>query len=177
MATKPKNESELTAEKRRLVIERLEQITRNGGGVLTPDAVVEDTKNDPKSPLREYFTWDVRAAARERWVDQARTLIARVHYVVTTEYKTLTVPVYVRDPAAQRGQQGYRPTADVREDPDAARNVMVDELRRLRGLLERCRALAVVLNEEGAVDELVEQVSALARRVTTRGGDARPSVQ
>ena len=155
----------MTAAKRAAVIERLDLIAKAGNGVLTPDAVVEDTRRDKESPLREFFTWDVKEAARERWVDQARALIASVHYVVTTEYRELRVNYYVRDPEARPGEQGYRQTQAIRDDPDMARATMLDELRRLRGLIERCRALAVALGEEETIEELSRLVASLNQRI------------
>jgi hypothetical protein len=58
--------------------EALAKITAEGGGALTPKAVVETARN-PKNILHKHFEWDDSAAAEAYRLDQARTVIRCIH--------------------------------------------------------------------------------------------------
>lgn len=58
-------------------------LAARGGEGLTTEEIVEAAK-DPASPFHPFFTWDVKEAARKRWLDEARSLIAKVRIIVTT---------------------------------------------------------------------------------------------
>lgn len=142
------------------VAERLAELEKAGGGVLTPDAVVADAKNK-SSPLHAYFTWDVKKAAHAHWLDQARSLIRSVRYEHRTETRVIKAVAYVRDPAAEREEQGYIHVQRLRSDLDLSREAVAHEFARAAAALTRARELAVVLGIEGEVDALIEGVNAL----------------
>ena len=66
-----------TSDQREAIRQRLAELELDGGGRLTPAAVVDDAK-DPASPLHDCFQWgDVKAAHAHR-LDQARSLITSI---------------------------------------------------------------------------------------------------
>lgn len=175
MPRKPITEDESKlhqGEKRDLIINRLDEIASRNGGRLRPEDVVADAK-DEQSPLHDQFTWDDKRAAHKRRLDEARTLIHSVDYVIRTERYVIECPVYVRDPACAPKEQGYIAVARVRNNEDAAREVLVEEFTRVAGFLRRARELAKALNLDHEVDRLLSGV--LDLRATVR--EDRPRMQ
>ncbi len=66
--------------------ERLEYLSSNNNGKITPKLVVEDGKNK-QSPLYNYFEWDDKKASGEYRLQQARQLINHIIEVVVIEGK------------------------------------------------------------------------------------------
>ena len=64
------------------------------GGKIDPNDLIEAAKS-ASHPCHDDFTWDVKAAASERWRDQARKLIRRVEFEVTVDDATESVVRYV----------------------------------------------------------------------------------
>ena len=71
--------------------DRIVELAEANGGRITPEQVLEDAR-DPESPLHNYFEWDVETAARQYWLDQARTLIRSVK-IVTREEPPTEIPL------------------------------------------------------------------------------------
>lgn len=128
-------------------------------GVLTPDMVIEEAKN-PDSPLHERFEWDVEKAAVEHWRDTARSIIRSVRIEYRVDNRKVSCVGYVRDPSAERGEQGYVPLAKLKSQDEAARDALAAEVRRIEAAVERAREIAMFL---GMADELESVVSGLAR--------------
>jgi hypothetical protein len=139
-----------------IVKERLEHIAEVHGGVLRPRDVVEDAR-DPSSPLHAHFKWDVAEAAYEHWLDTARTLIASVKVNIITQTIALRAPAYVRDPTLPGREQGYRPTASVRNDRDLALEVLSAEVHNILSALRRAKNVATALNMDTELNDLMDQ--------------------
>lgn len=142
---------------------RLEELTAANGGVLTPEAVVSDAQ-DEDSPLHQCFEWDVGKAAHAHWLDQARAIITAVRVDFKIHRTIVSTVAYVRDPDARSGEQGYRATAELRTDAEAARAAICDEFSRVADFLRRARELAKVLGAQEDVDGLLSAVVTLRRR-------------
>lgn len=149
----------MNSEQRKVIRERLREIEQRTG-MLTPDAVLKDAKSK-ESPLHQLFEWDDRKAAAKWRLEQARDLIVTVHVKITTEFRTVSAPYYVRDPHQAHDKQGYVGIDTLRADPDKARAALVQEFARVASLLERARSLAMALGEEGRIDGLLEQTVGL----------------
>ena len=162
----------MTPEQREAVRQRLVQIEQANGGRLTPDDVVKDAKK-PSSPLHEHFEWDVKKAAAQYWIEQARTLITSVRIVTRTETTNISSVFYVRDPSAASDEQGYVSVSKLRTDTDLAHEAIVAEFSRVAALLRRARELAIVLNATEEIDDLLGQVIGLRERFVGRGSAAR----
>lgn len=149
---------------KQVIADRLEHIASLHGGRITPDLVIKDAKSKD-SPLHSLFEWDKSKAAHQHWLDTARSIIASVEVRVTTEHITVRTPIYVRDPSAAAGTQGYIAVSRLRSEPDLAREALVAEFQHAADLLRRARHLAIALSVEDDVDEIVEQVVDLRERV------------
>ena len=158
------NDDVMSAETREAVRRRLEQIAAANGGRLTPEQVVEDAKRKD-SPLHAHFTWDVRKAAHAHWIDRARELIRSVRVEIRTDTTVIQAVAYVRDPQAGGNEQGYVAVERLRTDKDLARDALITEFARVGDNLRRARELAAALDVADEVDNLIEQVVGLRRRV------------
>jgi hypothetical protein len=129
------------------------------GGRLDPSAVVEDAK-DPTSPLHSWagWTWDVEAAAEERWLDQSRQLIRLVRFVSEDGERTLRVPTYIRDHDRAPKEEGYIRTMRVAKDEDRARRAIEREMNRAIGYVVRVRTLASYFGLEDELREIEDRL-------------------
>lgn len=144
------------------VVDRLAKLAKANGGILTPNAVVDDAK-DPKSPLHDQFEWDDRKAAAHYRIEQARELIRKVRVEIEVDEKIIKVPKYIHEPNA--GNQGYAEVAKVRNDRDRAVAAMRCELDRLEASLTRAIDIADALGLRGEVTEIKNKVQAVATRL------------
>lgn len=149
------------------VAERLAELEKEGGGILTPEAVVQDAKRKD-SPLHQHFTWDVKKAAHAYWLDQARTLIRSVRYEHRTETRVIRAVAYVRNPESEPKEQGYVSVSRLRGDVDLSREAVAHEFARAAAALARARELAVVLGIEDEVDKLIDGVNSLRQPLVSR---------
>ena len=144
--------------------ERLIALRKAHGGRLTPSVVVKDA-GKPNSPLHDYFEWnDGRAGAQYRLM-QARHLIRSVEVVIRTDTAVFEAIAYVRDPRAAATEQGYVAIESLRNDPESAREALLYECRRVAGLLERTRKIALTLGLASEVDAMLEGLDALQGRI------------
>lgn len=143
--------------------QRLEEIKVAGEGRLTPEAVVEDAK-DKTSPLHGQFVWNLKEAAHQQWLNTARQLIRSVRVVVTEETVS-RAPVYVRDPRAERHEQGYVALYDMVSDEEAARAIVNREFERAASALNRAQEVSGVLGLRSMLDDLLEQLVLVQHRV------------
>ena len=102
-----------SAEQMKAIRERLTDLELQGGGRLTPNAVLDDAK-DPDSPLHDSFEWDDEKAAHAHRIEQARALITSVRVVQRTDKTAVRAVFYVRDPSAENDEQGYVSTSTLR---------------------------------------------------------------
>lgn len=151
-------------DKQKLIADRLARIAKHNGGILTPDAVLEDAKSEA-SPLHEQFTWDDTEAAHQWRLEQARTLIRSVKVEIQTETKTVSTVRYVRSPEATGRQQGYADVTKLRTREDLAREALRRELAAARALFDRCESLADAFGLRPDVQDLQQRVAALDVRL------------
>ena len=144
---------------RQVVIARLNRIANAHHGRLTPELVVRDAR-DRKSPLHKLFEWDDSKAAHAYRIEQARRVIT-IRCEERLTVRELAAPCFVRDPAAAAAEQGYRSVASLKDDKDAAREVVEDELRRIVSAIERARAIADELGLGPELEELLARVGAI----------------
>lgn len=142
-----------------VVKKRLQQLLNANGGVLTPDAVIADAKKKD-SPLHGEFQWDLKKAAYQHWLDQARELIRSVQIVIQLDEKVVSTVHYVRDPVALPGKQGYVELLSLRDDEDRAKETIAEEFARADAALQRAQTIALVLNFDGDVEEVRKSLSA-----------------
>lgn len=151
-------------ETKRVIADRLAQIEQLCEGRLTPDAVVADAR-DETSPLHSLFEWSDERAAHQFRLDQARRLIRSVRVEVKTSTRIVSTVRYVRDPEAERAEQGYIDVVKLRTDEQRARLAVRAELERVESLLERARDVARALEREEELDALIARVAAFRESV------------
>lgn len=154
------------------IINRLQQLSDQNGGTLTPDKVVEDSK-DEASPLHRYFDWGDTDAAIKWRRKQARELIRSIRVEVheqprppvrsvRTEVHEQQVRIkaigYVQDPDKPASSQGYVPTASLRLDRDRAMRVLEAELVRAEAAMSRAKGVAAALGLEDEVDAVIARI-------------------
>ena len=126
-------------------------------GKLTPE-IVYRAALDPESPLHKEFEWDLQKAAKEHWLNTARKLIQSVRVEIRTEKITVKVPAYLRDTEVEPYEQGYTTLAVAKSDEDRKRDVLLHELMRLRGYIERVRGIAMAFGLQNAVDSMLHEI-------------------
>lgn len=151
-------------ENQKLIADRLARISKRNGGILTPDAVVEDAQ-DESSPLHTQFEWDDGEAAKQWRLEQARTLIRSVKVEIHTETKTVSTVRYVRSPEATGRQQGYADVTKLRTHEDLAREALRREFAAAKALFDRCESLADAFGLRPDVRDLQQRVAALDVRL------------
>ena len=138
-------------------------------GKTTAEAILADAKA-PESPIHDLYDWDVTKAAEAHWLNRTREIVRLVRYVVHTETTTVTLPRYVRDPEAEPRVQGYATVERLRTDPRLARRALISEFERVANALKRARAVAVGL-------ELDDQISDVLARVVGMQAIVRADVE
>jgi uncharacterized protein YecE (DUF72 family) len=131
-----------------------------GNGYISPERVIEAAR-DPTSPIHTDFTWDVREAAREHWLDQARTLIRFVKLNVQISNRSVIAPYYVPDPQRPTHSKRYIELTVAGRNDDVARQVLVAELDRIAAAIRRAQQIADVLGLSDQLDELLDNVTNL----------------
>lgn len=114
-------------------------------GKLKPEKVL-DAAEPEDSPIHDCFDWDDATAAHSHRLEQARTLIRRVHIEITYEESKVRVVRYVRDPSKSSDKPGYvnvtRPKGNV------ARRVFEREWEAVIAMAERAAGITKAKAEE-----------------------------
>lgn len=127
---------------------------RDRHGRITAAAVV-DAARDPNNPLHPAFDWNVERAAEQHWLDTARRLIAGVRINVSIGSRVINSVAYIRDPALDIRQGGYRELTQIAARRDEAVAVVEMELARIAAAIQRARSIAAVLDLEGELEALL----------------------
>ena len=115
------------------ILKELDRLRQEGAGVLKAEAVVLAAK-DKDSPLHSRFNWNVKEAAQQHWLSQARDLITTYTVVyrdrqlelVTGKTETAKrMPMFTPSPAHS---SGYLSTTELLAGPDK-RDVLIEEAR------------------------------------------------
>jgi hypothetical protein len=88
---------------------------------LKPKAILDAVLGDTKHPLRAYYEWDVKKAARAHWLDRTRWLLQQVtiHAICfrgTPREMVVESRAFVNAPATASRERGYRPIAEVMKE-------------------------------------------------------------
>jgi hypothetical protein len=133
----------------------------DSSGRLEPEKVIEAAR-PANSPIHEDFEWDLKKAAQQHWIEQARTLIRYVRLEVVIERETICVPFYVNDPIRAPKSKTYVELTSVKGQRAQALRVLEDEVDRIASALERARKVALVLGIGPDLDRLLADLNALA---------------
>ena len=108
------------------------------GGRVDPVDLINAAKN-PSHPCHDDYTWDVEAAAAERWRDQARAIIRKCRFEVV--YEEVSTPVVQYVPCAD-DETVFLSLPKVRSTSKMA-DVMSGEIKMLHGLASRVYGIAL----------------------------------
>lgn len=120
-------------------IEALKAIMKRNGGLLRPQAVVDEAR-DEKSPLHNAFEWDDGVAAEKYRLDQAQRLIRSFRVVCEENGKKVEVPMFIglsTDRLGDKGNNPYRLSEDVARSQDLLAVAERDAMEQLRAVRER----------------------------------------
>lgn len=153
---------------------RIEEISKNNGGKITPDMVLKDAA-DENSPLHGEFEWDDAKAGHAYRIITARNLIRSIRITYDADVTFVVAPAYVRDPRCGSDEQGYVEVMRIRSNEEITRGVLVDEFVRVRSALIRARELASVFNLVPEIDEMIDRLSMLKARIMPEPPSQHPS--
>ena len=123
------------------------------GGKVDPRDLIRAAKA-ANHPCHEDFTWDVKAAAAERWRDQARKLIRRVEFEVIVDDVTESVVQYVPNDDDEENQ--FQSLPKVRSKACVG-SLITSEVAMLCGMASRVYGIA--LAKQGVIGD--EKVATL----------------
>jgi hypothetical protein len=146
----------LSKKQAQIVGEVLQKLAERDGEV-TPAAVVLQARSK-SSPLHRYFTWDVRKAAEERLLDQARMLIRSVKVVFVAP--TPTAPVRAFAKIVRPGGKGYLPMQEVMRSSDYRNQLLARALEELHVLEMRYKHLEELSEVFAAVGKVRKRKAA-----------------
>lgn len=136
-----------------LEIQALQAIADRSDGRLQPKPVV-DAARDPEHPLHSKFDWNDETAGEAHRLEQARRLIRSVRIEVRHSNRTISAPLFVRDPARAPTVQGYVSIPRLLSDEERARAVVIAEFQRAAACLQRAKAVAAALNLTDTITEI-----------------------
>lgn len=139
--------------KTNVVVVELKRIAKENGGLLQPETVVEEAR-DESSPLHSRFTWDNTEAAHQYRIWQARQLIRVLVEVIAGTDETCEVFVSL-SPDRERESGGYRIMTEVLSDADMRNQMLGDALDELSLFREKYRKL----KELAAVFSAIKKVN------------------
>lgn len=172
------------------IVDVLKEIADRHDGRITPEQVVEEAKKLPVgNPLHDYFEWDNRKAGSLYRTHQARQLLsADQHSFNVSPERALMAsspktPMFVRDPEAAAGEQGYISTARLKK-PDMkeqARAAVLDAFGRAGTAMRNARHLALFLGQAEIIDRAIASLEAdqqafTAKFPVTKKSSRRPTV-
>lgn len=120
-------------------IAALKRLSRESGGLLMPETVV-DAARPASSPLHRYFTWDDTEAARKCRIDEARRLL-RVTVEFIKDGKERTSYRVFCSLSSDREEGGYRATASVMSNAQLREQLLEDAREEMRSFAKKYRAL------------------------------------
>jgi hypothetical protein len=143
-----------------LVLNEIEQIRRQGKGVLYPESVVMFAENE-KTALHTHFEWDDSAAGHQWRLQQSRQLIT--YYFQETPGTNFETQVYVSltsDRYAEKNRGGYRALVDVMSDKEMREQLLLDSLNDFQVFKRKyfkLKELASVFDEIDKVERKVKK--------------------
>lgn len=108
------------------------------GGKVNPLDLIQAARS-PDHPCHNDFTWDIQAAAEERWRDQARAMIRQCKFEVV--YEDITTPVVQYVPSGD-DETVFLSLPKIRSSSKVSL-VLSAELRMLHGLASRVYGIAL----------------------------------
>ena len=158
---KSKKVEELKPKSKRKGVELELERLHDENGNLTPEAVVNEAR-DEASLLHPYFEWDDIVAGEAFRLNQARTLIRSFYISYQTETERIECHAYVRDPEMDKNVQGYRHVKYIRADEEAKLQTIESELLRVVSILGRAKEISLTLGLDLGLDHYIQEIGKLS---------------
>lgn len=135
-------------------LEVLKMIAKRDGGLLRPQAVVDEARKEA-SPLHSAFEWDDAIAGEKYRLGQAQKLIRSFRVIQDDGDGSFERPVFVGlsvDRTENSSNNPYRLADDIKTRPDLLAVAERDALEQLRGLKDRYAHLKRLRDIWDAID-------------------------
>lgn len=137
--------------------------TADLNGVVTASGVFQAAKN-PNSILHKEFIWDGDEAIKSLGLQRAAELIRSVRVEVIVDTHKIVAPFYVNDPRDTKPGE-YVPVNFIKQDETLKHGVLINEMSRIEGAINRARAIAGVLDIESEFSAMLDSVEAIRSRL------------
>ena len=161
--TSPEHQEHLT---RKEILRRAILATCDAKGDTTPERVFEAARN-PNSPLHSEFIWDGATAVRELGLETAARLIRTLKVEIVVDSLKIAAPYYVSDPR-DNDVRNYVPLREVKQSPEMAKAVMLDELSRIESAINRARSISGFLEMADEFETMLSGVVRIRARIGNR---------
>jgi hypothetical protein len=142
---------------------------RDEDGLLRLEKIVE-VASDPESILHSRFEWNDPTAAHKFRIEQARSLVRECKIPVRIGPQIIHAPAFVSVPSESANT--YRRIDEIEQRSPEAHQVLLDEMTRVSGVLNRARRVALVLDIEDVFSELLVSVAHVVDAVKAKGAAA-----
>lgn len=150
------------------VVRALKALERDGR--LSPGEVVKEAKNKD-SPLHDQFEWDDRIAGAKYRLEQAARLIRTIKVTVTHYDIPIQAPQYVRD-GAPASESGYVNILTIKSQSEQAREVMIEEMKRVVNAANRAKSVAAALGAEDDIALISDAANSVLKKVQQVDSDS-----
>ncbi|HMF68916.1 MAG TPA: hypothetical protein VK602_15065 [Phyllobacterium sp.] len=135
---------------------------READGMLSIEAVV-DAAGLEDSVLHKHFEWNDGTAGHLYRLEQARALIRTLKIPVKLGPVTVNAPRFI---PAINSVGTYRRLDEVVPGSEDARDLILTELGRMMGSIERVRRVALVIGMQDEVDHVMASLAGLREKVS-----------
>lgn len=130
----------------------MEQVRRENGGALTPEALLERARS-ANSVTHKYFEWDDSKAAQQHRLSQAGDLIRSITIDVTNSNVAPAKTIRAFVSVERGGERSYTSTVHAMTDKDLRRQILQRAWDDLEAWRERHRELTEFARIFSAMDE------------------------
>lgn len=148
---------------RKEILRRAIMDTCDENGDTTPERVFIAARN-PNNPLHDEFIWDGEAAVRELGLATAAKLIRTLKVEVVVDSIKIAAPFYVSDPR-ENESRNYMPLTEVKQSREMSRAVMLDEISRIEGAINRARAISGFLEISNEFEAMLAQIISIRSKL------------
>lgn len=124
-------------------------------GRIRPEYVVELAR-DSHSILHHEFEWNMQKGHQIYLIERAKELIREVKFPVTYKNVKLAVPRYISDNADKTSS--YIETTSIRKQSAKAKEILADEMVRVRSSLHRAHVIALQFGIGSLWEEMIDLV-------------------
>ena len=150
------------ATKRELIRQAIAELADSKGNV-SAKAVFEAARS-PNSVLHGEFEWNGDSAVMQLGMQRAAELIRSVRVEVIIDTHKVVAPYYVNHPSSSRSGE-YVPVQAIQDDQTIKQGVLINEISRIEGAINRARAVVGILDVQQEFETMLSSISAIRAKV------------